>query len=330
MPFSQSTLASRVLLAGAGAIGLFCIVAVVAILFSRWHPWLDLFTHMTWHLFWGASAVSLIAWIAMRRCREELRRKWRIRFLVCLGCICLFCVFAKPWDAIPTAENNPNSRGLRIASWNVLFSNHDLSEIERSFAKWKPDIIVLIELGAQHESFAEKLAEEYPYSKWTLRGAAGIGVFSKIPGTSISFVDLAGLSVPAMEFEIPGSSERLPLHALAVHTYSPTMNPDRTWARDLQLSAVREWVGGKGERVMVLGDLNITPWSYPFQRLLRDSHLADTRVGRGVFPTWPSMLGPLGIPIDHALVSDDVRVSYRGLMHHPQRSDHRGITLVVE
>ncbi|MCU0715334.1 MAG: endonuclease/exonuclease/phosphatase family protein [Pirellula sp.] len=330
MPASQPSFASRILLAGAGVVGLFCAISLIAILFSRWHPWFDLFTHMTWHLFWGATAFSVVCWIAMRMSGDELRRSWQMRFLVCLGCSLVFFCFAKPWEVFPVVKNDPKAPGVRIASWNVLLSNQDLSELDRWREAWQPDVIVLIELSSPHESFLKELSKEYPYCEWTLRGASGIGVFSKIPGTVISFVDLAELSVPAMEFVIPASTERGALHALAVHTFSPRLNPDTTWARDLQLVAVKDWAQRVGERVLVIGDLNITPWSYPFQRLQRDAGLADTRVGRGLFPTWPAALSPFGIPIDHALVSEDLDVGYRGRMHHPRQSDHRGIALVVQ
>jgi endonuclease/exonuclease/phosphatase (EEP) superfamily protein YafD len=330
MPASQSLFASRILLSLAGMVGLLCTIALVAILFSRWHPWLDLFTHMTWHLFWGASAVSLVSWIAMRKSQDDLRRSWRIRFLVLIGCSLVFFFLAKPWYAIGSVDNNPEARGLRILSWNVLLTNNDLSEIEQSIHALKPDVIVLIELSSQHEAFAKSLSQDYRYCEWTLRGTSGLGVFSKVPGTTISFVDLAELSVPAMEFAIPATLDRKQLDALAVHTYSPTINPERTWARDLQLGAIVDWVGTKGGRAVVIGDLNVTPWSFPFQKLLREANLMDTRIGRGLFPTWPAALGPFGIPIDHALVTEDLIVGYRGFMHHPRRSDHRGIVLVVE
>lgn len=330
MPANQPSFASRLSLTGAGVFILFCSVAAVAILFSRWHPWLDLFTHMTWHLFWGVCAVSLGALIAMLRSQDEVRRGWRIRLYVSLGGSVLFCSLAKPWEAVSSTDNDPAAEGIRMLSWNVLLTNTDLSEMEQSIKEFQPDVIVLIELDSQHESFVSALSKDYPYCEWTIRGAAGLGVFSKIAGTKIAQVDLAELSVPAMEIEIPAASGGAPLHALAVHTYSPAIDPDRTWLRNLQLEDVANWVERKGARSVVLGDLNITPWSYPFQELLREARLKDTRVGRGLFPTWPSVFGLFGIPIDHALVTEDLTVGYRGLIHRPQRSDHRGIALVVE
>jgi endonuclease/exonuclease/phosphatase (EEP) superfamily protein YafD len=58
----------------------------------------------------------------------------------------------------------------------------------------------------------------------------------------------------------------------------------------------------------VLGDLNATPWSYYFQRLVRESGLTDSSKGRGIHATWPAGLFPLRIPIDHCLLSPEIGV----------------------
>ncbi len=59
---------------------------------------------------------------------------------------------------------------------------------------------------------------------------------------------------------------------------------------------------------MVLGDLNVTPWSPFFRDLLREGALRNARKGYGLRPTWPTMLPPLLIPVDHCLVSSGVTV----------------------
>lgn len=330
MPLSPLSTVSKICLQEAGAAGIICAIGLMGMLTSRWHPWLDLFTHTTWHLFWGAwVAIPLILW-CMRKADRETRRAFAVRLIPVVGCSVLFFVFAKPWEAIPFSVNDARLPGIRIASWNVLMENSDLTEFEESLRAFHPDVIVLIELSSLHESYAQKLAVEYPHCEWTLLGAKGIGVFSKVPGTTIAMLDLAGLSVPAMEVTIPQHEGGPPLSLLAVHTFSPTLDPSRTWDRNTQLAAIGDWVRSKSGRAIVLGDLNITPWSYPFQRLLQNADLVDSRVGRGLYASWPSALGPLGIPIDHALVSKDLQVKYRGLLHRPKNSDHRGISLVVE
>ena len=62
---------------------------------------------------------------------------------------------------------------------------------------------------------------------------------------------------------------------------------------------------------ILLGDLNITPWSYFFGRLLRTANLRDPSVGIGFKTTWPVGQILLRIPIDHCLVSPEIAVEDR-------------------
>jgi endonuclease/exonuclease/phosphatase (EEP) superfamily protein YafD len=60
--------------------------------------------------------------------------------------------------------------------------------------------------------------------------------------------------------------------------------------------------------------------------MLADGRLHDAAAGRGWQATWPTFLPPLGIRIDHALVSGGIRVNsfQRGRL---QGSDHRPIVV---
>jgi endonuclease/exonuclease/phosphatase (EEP) superfamily protein YafD len=53
--------------------------------------------------------------------------------------------------------------------------------------------------------------------------------------------------------------------------------------------------------VVVVGDLNATPWSHAYGVLRLGGGLVDTLRGRGLQPTWPEGWGFLMIPIDHVL-----------------------------
>ena len=62
---------------------------------------------------------------------------------------------------------------------------------------------------------------------------------------------------------------------------------------------------------MVLGDLNATAWCYAFRRFLRETGLKDSARGWGYQATWPTGFLPLRIPIDHCLLSPDLKVLNR-------------------
>ena len=97
---------------------------------------------------------------------------------------------------------------------------------------------------------------------------------------------------------------------LSFHAMAP-FGLARAAIRDAQFEWVAQWCRARPGQVIVLGDLNATPWSYPFRRMLRESGLNDSTRGFGVQPTWRVRIGPLGgwaawpiqIPIDHCLHS---------------------------
>ena len=60
--------------------------------------------------------------------------------------------------------------------------------------------------------------------------------------------------------------------------------------------------------VILLGDLNLTPDSPDFARLLDESTLRDVMGGRRWRPTWQAGFWPLALRIDHVLVSPEVCV----------------------
>jgi endonuclease/exonuclease/phosphatase (EEP) superfamily protein YafD len=60
--------------------------------------------------------------------------------------------------------------------------------------------------------------------------------------------------------------------------------------------------------LLVVGDLNVSPFSPWFARLLADGGLRSATEGFGWQPTWPVFLPPAGIQIDHALVNAAVTV----------------------
>ena len=98
-----------------------------------------------------------------------------------------------------------------------------------------------------------------------------------------------------------------------VHLRSPT-TPSREAMRNRQLDELATRVARVAGPVVVIGDFNITPYSPYFQDWLARTSLTDTRRGRTLSPSWPTLLPILAVPIDHCAVSRDVTiVAHRGL-----------------
>lgn len=107
-----------------------------------------------------------------------------------------------------------------------------------------------------------------------------------------------------------------------MHPYSPGRPQKYHW-RNQQLLGFANGRLAFYRHLILVGDLNNTPFSPTFKQLLKQSHLKDTRIGQGIFPTWPVTLPFMWIPIDHVLVSDAFQVEsfqagpYTGSDHYP-------------
>ena len=74
------------------------------------------------------------------------------------------------------------------------------------------------------------------------------------------------------------------------------------------MKALAQIVAERPGPLVAVGDFNSTAWSPYFSDLLNQTRLHDARLGFGLQPTWPTRQILLRIPIDHALVSEEVTV----------------------
>jgi endonuclease/exonuclease/phosphatase (EEP) superfamily protein YafD len=79
--------------------------------------------------------------------------------------------------------------------------------------------------------------------------------------------------------------------------------------RNVQLRGLASLAGQSKGMMILIGDLNVTPWSPDYARLIRDSGLRDARRGHGILPTWPTFFPLMMIPLDHCLISPTLAVS---------------------
>ncbi|MEL6340871.1 MAG: endonuclease/exonuclease/phosphatase family protein [Myxococcota bacterium] len=94
---------------------------------------------------------------------------------------------------------------------------------------------------------------------------------------------------------------------IATHPIPP-IGPDETLARNAQLVELGKKAAESERPVLLVGDLNTTPFSPSFSDLLRHGGFRDSARGHGYAPTWPTFFLPLSIPIDHALHSSNVEI----------------------
>ena len=93
-----------------------------------------------------------------------------------------------------------------------------------------------------------------------------------------------------------------PVSVLGVHLNWP-LGPRNSEFRNQELNSLVALSKAQGGPLLVAGDFNLTPWSEYFSDALERSELHDASVGFGLARSWPAQFAPVGIRIDHCLLS---------------------------
>lgn len=208
---------------------------------------------------------------------------------------------------------------LRVMTFNIGYANRDYAALEAAIMAVDPDLLLLSEVLPHHAPLLQALAAHYPYRALPgAEGSQGEALYSRHAlGTALRH--RAGESASLWEVDL-----RLEGRSLLVYGGHPlpAMNADldrvqRDW---YLLTAATLAARPAGRPMLLLGDLNATPWS---PRLLELLQVADLRWSGYWLGTWPSVLpGWAGLPIDQILSSPEVAVAAT-FVGQAAGSDHR-------
>jgi len=194
--------------------------------------------------------------------------------------------------------------GVDIVALNVNYRNDDYARVADYLRDRDPDIIVIAEFTAAWRDGLAHLRESHPYQLSKLRPDQwGLAIFSRVPLVDPELIELAQTDAVHARFVVAVGTRKL--EVFAVHLFSPT-SPARARDRNVQLEDLATRVKDSRHQPLVVGDMNLTPFSPYFRRLLDQSGLQDARRGEGFHVTWPASALPIWIPIDHALVGPQV------------------------
>ncbi len=244
----------------------------------------------------------------------------RIRVFACLLLAALNGVVVLPLWFPPESPRSMRGEPLRALVANVYFRNRDTRRTLELIRSRDPEIVLLEEVTSAWRDAVGELRRRYPHALVEVReDNFGIALLSRHPFQSAEIVRVGAAGLPSVVARVTLGDAVVTL----VGTHPSIPIGGRSAAlRDDQLRAIAELVAGLEPPVILLGDLNTTPWSPVFADLLEKTGLRDSARGFGVQPTWPTQLGPAGIPIDHCLHSPGVIVVDRSTGP-PIGSDHR-------
>ena len=312
---TNETLHPKGLSAWAGAavfMGAITCAGTILGFFGRWGWVLELLSHFR---------PQYLLLLAMVIVPLVLARRWKTVVVVgCFAAINLVTVFAM---YVAPSRGEVEGVSLRCVLFNVNTANVRHADVAAFLQRSDADVIMLLETDDIWLSAMRELLDKYPYSAAAPRkDNFGIGLFSKVP--IVGGIEAMGAaSLPAVRARLTIDGCELTL--VGVHAVPPKSGEYAALRNDL-FDSLAGWVPRLDGPVVLLGDLNTTPWSPYFRDLLARTGLSDGRRGFGIKATWPSFLGPFGIPIDHCLVSDDVIVKDFHLGP-SAGSDHRAIVV---
>lgn len=221
-----------------------------------------------------------------------------------------------PWylSAIVGATETAQPAELTVMVINVLSSNQDFHSIEEQIAEKSPDVFAVLELRSPLGRALEKaFAPTYPH-RITLpqdSGNFGIGLYSRHP---LSNIERFALNVASIETIAATVTKDEKEHRIVATHPLPPIGAGGFEDRNehLRQLAVRidEFRTQHPEIPMiVLGDLNLTPWSPLFSDFESSSGLKRAGRGYGLTPTWYASIEifAMGLVLDHCLISDDLR-----------------------
>jgi endonuclease/exonuclease/phosphatase (EEP) superfamily protein YafD len=286
------------------------------------------------------AMITLVSLVARRRWPIELLQHFRPHMIVAGGVGALLCLWLEPswgWAAIALGfalvnlAALPSPRfirpdaslagqpGLTIVWANVWTSEAPLKRT-LDWAKAQGADVILIGEYPREASPDDALAGDYPY-----RIAGPPQPEGEICSTRVVALSRVAIG-DAVVHAGPGPHARsfvtfsvavgdAVLNVIAVHPVPPN-TAALTGERDKQIAMLAAHARGA---FVIAGDFNATPWTPAF------ADIPGRRIGAYLFaPTWLSGLPLLGLPIDHLMESESLRVS-RYEVGPALGSDHRAL-----
>lgn len=281
-----------------------------------WFWMLDLLAHFRWQ-YLIASAVAL-GW-AMWRGHRVLMALAGLTLL-----LNLVLIGRLAWHPEVRRAALAPDFALRVVSLNVRASNADKQSVLDYLQGTAADVIFLMEVDARWGAALAPLRAQYPHQIAEYRADNfGVALFSRIPWTSGRIVDIGPARIPSVEIVLNHQGRDFAL--IGTHPIPPVGAPQAA-TRDRHLAALAAHVQAMHEPVLVLGDLNATPWSTGL-RIATAGRLGYRSLAAPWTPTWRAR-SAFAIPIDHALCTAPLVVTARAVGP-DVGSDHRPLLLSV-
>lgn len=267
--------------------------------FGSLHWFLDLFSHFRVQYF---IVLSLSAPLLL------IPRNYKTASIFAAAAIINLCTILPLYLGRTQVQASPD-RVLRAMLINVNIDSGKPEQVAKVIQQYNPDLLVLEEVNARWLADLRPATTGYGHSKAVPRDDNfGIAFYSRFASTRSEVRQIGPAGVPSILAEV--DSGRGKVSVIATHPLPPAGSA-YTRMRDAHLGELPNVIRPEKTPVLLLGDLNVTPWNVKFRRLIHESGLKDSASGFGVQATWPNFMPLLLIPLDHCLHSPAVSIVKR-------------------
>ncbi len=276
-------------------------------------------------LWWGLDLLSHFrpqyAWALLALCGVSLLVRENRIAVACLVFLLGNLLYIGPlyWGTQPAFD--PQKSTVSIVAFNVLYNNENTAEVVNYLAKQDADLVLVLEATEAIEEAATRALPHYAKVGHSREDAFGMLLFSRVPivDETLLYLDDAELLAISVQLQLEGES----ISVLGIHTMPPSGGAQSAM-RDRMLERARDWAL-KAHNPIIVGDLNATPFSSAFRRLVKGP-LKNSQIGFGLQCSWPSFFWPLCVSIDHAVIGENLTTISRSVGPF-LGSDHRPLLL---
>jgi endonuclease/exonuclease/phosphatase (EEP) superfamily protein YafD len=265
-------------------------------------PWISIWPFTLFEHF-RVQYVELGALVVIATAALRLRGYFDVALIATL-------IHVLPVAADLTARPRPLPSGavpIRVLVLNVHTSNSSFDRVRHLIEEETPDVIGLVEVDTRWLAALAPAVAGYPGRLEQPRDDNfGVALYARgsVAGT---IAELAS-PLPSVTANVTIRDSRF---AVILTHPLPPVSGFALARQQAQLDAVADLSRATTGPLLVMGDLNATPWSTPFRRLVHRSGLCDSRAGFGLQASFPASSRLLRIPIDHLLASCSIGVRAR-------------------
>lgn len=216
-------------------------------------------------------------------------------------------VTAQPQDTV--ADASP----LRIMTFDMRGRQTRHAAFLDYVRAAQPDVISLTEVPPDHAWLTDGLGAEYRHRFGGTTGMPhDLMLFSRWPIQATQTDRSVSREFPVLaadlcrEDQAGGACVRL----VGLHAIAPIGSRFTEWHAAQLAATLRFAAAAPHGQAIVAGNLNMTPWSPNFRRLLQGGGLRDAALGRSIAATWISRQPMVGLAVDHILASPGIGVRH--------------------